>query len=298
MPRVDNSLFLERMNRLHPRIKVHSKYEAAKIPVECECLECGYCWKARPLNLTFEKSPTGCPQCGGTMKKTHSSFVKELRMLHPELEVLGKYTNAHTPILIKCKEHGTIFEGTPTNLLRRSTSGCKSCLDISPDSKLASELKQYCIAHFPGTIIEYCVVKNPVTERYLPFDIFIPNVNGEDVYCEIMGAQHYEYKPFCHGDKDNYFRQLARDDYKQAYANAHGRYVEIDARRILSVDAALKLIVNDTRSWIAKKAASLQTDGLLSSRTLEYVYQNTESTRGNGMTNVINSSRERLKRPK
>ena len=119
-------------------------------------------------------------------------------------------------------------------------------------------MKKYCIEHFPGTVAEYRIVKNPITGRWLPYDIYIPNLNGEEVFCEVMGHQHYRFIPPVHKTRDNYMRQVARDDYKEAYARAHGRYVEIDARKVARLEDAVAILTKNTRAgFIASMAQAI-----------------------------------------
>jgi hypothetical protein len=37
------------------------------------------------------------------VQKTHQKFVEEIKILHPDLEIVGKYINAYTRILVKNK---------------------------------------------------------------------------------------------------------------------------------------------------------------------------------------------------
>lgn len=263
------------MKTLHPAVEVLGKYQQAKIPVECRCSVCGYEWSARPLNLTFERAPTGCPRCSGRKLKTADEFAQDLDAIHPHLEIVGEYKNSHTPLCVRCTKHNVSWSAAPTNLLRRSSTGCPACAQERTDSALADQLKRYCLAHFSGTVLEYRVLKNPVTGRWLPYDIYIPNLNGEDVYCEVMGNQHYGYVPYLHGTVANYQRQLARDDYKERYANQHGRYVAIDITKVRTVQDALPLLSGEHLGWVARQALALDDTTEVSSLFLESVYEAT-----------------------
>ena len=55
------------------------------------------------------------------MAKTHDDFVKELSMINPEIEVIGKYTGRHNPIRVKCKRCGFEWEPIFSSLLRGSS---------------------------------------------------------------------------------------------------------------------------------------------------------------------------------
>lgn len=250
--------FVGVMAQIHPDIDVLTEFKYAKAPIRCRCKKCGYEWNAKPLNLTYKKSPTGCPNCSGRKKKTTEIFREELAYIHPEIEVLGEYTTSHSPILVRCTLHNYVFSTIPTNILRRSATGCQKCAKVSNDSRLAYDLKRYCIQNFEGAVSEYRVIRNPATGRWLPYDIYIPDINGEQVFCEIMGQQHYAYHPYVHGDYENFLRQIERDNYKEMYANSVGRYVEIDIRKVKTVDDALPLIMGENIGWVQRKALDLR----------------------------------------
>jgi hypothetical protein len=58
-------------------------------------------------------------------RKTHEEFINELNIKNPNIEVLGKYINAHIKIKCKCKICGCIWDSIPNNLLR--DRGCPEC---------------------------------------------------------------------------------------------------------------------------------------------------------------------------
>lgn len=57
--------------------------------------------------------------------KTHEEFIKEMKMIHPNIKVLGKYENANKRILVKCNICGREWNGVPANML--SGDGCRRC---------------------------------------------------------------------------------------------------------------------------------------------------------------------------
>lgn len=265
-----NEKFLQEMRELHPNIEVLDTYVAAKIPVVCRCTVCGHSWKARPLNLTFRKNPTGCPKCSGSMKKTNDEFREEVAKLHPNIEILGPYVNSHTPIRVRCAEHNYEFEAIPTNILRRYTCGCRYC-NTSSDSALARDLKAAVLRKYTSAVAEYKVLKSPVTGRWLPYDIFIPNLKGEDVFIEVMGVQHYKRNAWL--TEKTAFQQQARDHYKERYAVTHGRYVEIDLRAVSTVEEAMLLVENEhPKGWIAAHAQKLPAEFIKEDALMELAY--------------------------
>lgn len=123
--------------------------------------------------------------------------------------------------------------------------GCKQCADEQKESKIATKLKQYFIKHH-GAKKEYEICTNPNTNRFLPFDIYIPdgkNLETNGFYVEIHGHQHYR--------KDNYYTKTEkrfkdlkyRDKLKKNFAKKYGLYIEIDLRKIKTVKEAVEYIL-------------------------------------------------------
>ena len=59
-------------------------------------------------------------------KKTQEEFEKELKLVLPNIQVIGKYTNTNTKIHCKCLLHGSEFDALPINMLH-SHNGCRKC---------------------------------------------------------------------------------------------------------------------------------------------------------------------------
>lgn len=98
-------------------------YESAKKSVLASCKEHG-AWDCQPSNHV--RLARGCPECGGSKKKTTEDFVLAARRVHGEKYdySLCEYTNSHTNLSIMCPVHG-VFQQSPTAHL--SGQGCRSC---------------------------------------------------------------------------------------------------------------------------------------------------------------------------
>lgn len=55
-----------------------------------------------------------------------------------------------------------------------------------------------------------------------------------------MGGQHYKYTPYFHRDESQFKELWVRDEIKEDYACSHGRYIEIDLRKVKTVEDAIK----------------------------------------------------------
>lgn len=83
--------------------------------------ECGYEYKVTPAK--FLHAGRRCPKCNGGVKSTHEEFVVKAKKFN--FEILGKYKNNHTPILVRCKSCSYETMMRPGNVL--SGKGCKKC---------------------------------------------------------------------------------------------------------------------------------------------------------------------------
>lgn len=90
--------------------------------IKCRCKIDGYEWEATPNHLLQGR---GCPLCGGTLKKTHEQFVKEMKEINPNIEIISEYINTQTKIKCRCSIDGYEWEALPSFLLRGG--GCSRC---------------------------------------------------------------------------------------------------------------------------------------------------------------------------
>jgi len=99
-------------------------YKGIKIPVEIICRQHGSFWQT-PDN---HKKGNGCPDCGGTKKKTYEQFEKEANAVHKnKYKYFGKYINARTKVPIECPIHGIFWQTPHMHLSRKRKQGCPSC---------------------------------------------------------------------------------------------------------------------------------------------------------------------------
>jgi hypothetical protein len=143
---------------------------------------------------------------------------------------------------------GNKVEVNANSLKRGYTKSC-GCLS---ESIIANELKKYFFENYRA-YTEYRILKNPKTNCYLPYDIYIPNGNNSKIngiYVEINGKQHYDLHRWHNIQaKENnttslqeFEYQKYRDELKKEFAIKNGTYIEIDLRKIESVEQAIKYI--------------------------------------------------------
>lgn len=127
MKRKSTEDFINEMKIKQPNIEIQGDYINNKTPIKCNCCICGNVWNPRPDQLVRGQ---GCPICGykkriKSQTKSHEQFVKEIKLINPQIEIIGKYVNNHTLINVKCLNCGKEWGATPNNLLRNH--GCLNC---------------------------------------------------------------------------------------------------------------------------------------------------------------------------
>ena len=123
--------FVEEVNQKSPHIKITGRYINSKSRVDAECLIHNYSWSPFANNLCRGQ---GCPMCGvekssNTQRKTHEQFVKEVALINPNIEIIGKYKRYSEKVEAKCKICGDIFSVRAGHLLEGQ--GCKKCYQNS-----------------------------------------------------------------------------------------------------------------------------------------------------------------------
>ena len=202
----------------------------------CEC-ECGKIVEIAGTNLRNEKTT----HCG--CMSTKNPKIKE-GMVFGKLKILSldRIENKKTKNgwvqkinwwLCEC-ECGNFHITIETSL---NSGQCKSCGCLS-ESWIATQLKDYFIKNYNG-IAEYRIFKNPETGYFLPFDIYLPNYK---IFVEINGKQHYDYVDYWHKDQEGFEYSKQKDEMKKKFAKKNGIYIEIDLRKVKTVEKAIEKI--------------------------------------------------------
>lgn len=130
-------------------------------------LVCGHEWIITPNHIL---SGQGCPECGGTRKKTHEEYEKELSST--EYEVLEPYTTNAAKILHKHIICGHEWLVSPNSIL--SGKGCPEC--ASKNSNIVY------ILNFPELDLYKVGITNNLARRVTQFGYT----------CSLLFAQEYE----------------------------------------------------------------------------------------------------------
>lgn len=211
--------YIQEVSEINPNIEVLGVFNGLQTPILHRCKIHNIKWMAYP---EFILKGCGCLECGNEkirekLGRTHEQYVQELKIINPDIEVLGIYINSLTPILHKCLKDGYEWYATPANLL--FGYGCPQCNESSGERKV----RQWLLKHNIGYIYQYkfddCRDILP-----LPFDFYLEDYN---IAIEYQGGQHY--KPVERfGGEEKFKLQQKHDNIKREYCkNNNIRLLEI-----------------------------------------------------------------------
>lgn len=125
MSRLTTGEVITKLNKLLPEVELLGEYRNNRTPIKCRCRQCRYEWGARWTTLQYRH---GCPRCAlKSLRYTTSDAVSELKKISPNIEILGEYTNAQSPIPCKCLVCS--YEWSPKWFSLRRGHGCPRCAD-------------------------------------------------------------------------------------------------------------------------------------------------------------------------
>lgn len=241
------------MNNKNFKLYGQNKYIDAHNKLNFQCLKCTDIFDLDWEHLYLRDY--GCPYCSGrrvgkfnNLKYLRPDLAKEWsnkNKIHPNEITLG----SDKKVWWTCKDCECDWFVSPSSRTNMN-SGCLNCFIKRKESKIANELKLYCYKNYKSEK-EYKIFKNPETGRWLPYDIYIPSgkdksING--IYIEVHGDQHYIknltwYKRIAIKYKitiDEAFKNRKKiDRMKRKYARKNGTYIEIDLRKIKTIEQAI-----------------------------------------------------------
>ena len=192
---------------INPNIEVVGIYFNAREPILHRCKIDGYEWMASPDSIIHG---SGCPVCSGVKKKTHQEYINELTNINSDIEVIGEYINAYTPILHKCLIDGCEWYIDPHSVLQGR--GCPVCNYSRGERRIKAYLDINKIKFNPQYVFEDCKYI-----KVLPFDFYLQDYNA---CIEYDGIQHF--KPVEHfGGQQALEDTQKRDAIKTNYCKAN-----------------------------------------------------------------------------
>lgn len=121
--------FLERLYKTNNKVEYVGGYTKYTSHVTFRCKKCGNIWDTLPNSVLNNH---GCPKCGAShrqeqVKSREPEFLEELEKKFPNKFLYnGGFVNYKTPISLTCKDCGTTFNTTPSQVLT-TKFGCRTC---------------------------------------------------------------------------------------------------------------------------------------------------------------------------
>ena len=191
--------------------------------------------------------------------KKHDDYVREVKEIHKNIDVIGEYCGANSKILFRCNECGYEWESYPFNILKGC--GCPRCARIGK-SKLQEKVNEYISKVYQYKLLhEYeCNLKprNPKTNYIMPFDNELVELK---LIIEVHGQQHYEITGFTKLTAEHYGTtedeeleyQKWKDKYKKDYALDNG-YSYLEIPYWTENDESYKTLIDNKINEILKEA--------------------------------------------
>lgn len=165
------------VHEINDKIVVLDEYINTDAAIRHQCLIDGHIWLAKPNNIL---NGTGCPKCANNVKKTQDEYIDEVKVVNPDIEVIGEYVNAKTHICHKCRICNHAWMITPSDVL--AGNGCPQCHESSGERRIRQWLERHNIVYVFQKTFDDCKDK-----RVLPFDFYLPHMN---VIIEYDDKQH------------------------------------------------------------------------------------------------------------
>lgn len=125
--RLSNKEFLKKVKTVHKdKLVCLEKFIDVKTPIKFKCTKegCNHEWSATPGNVIY--GGTGCPKCANNIRFTTEQFKNIMKIINPNIEIIGEYKNKDEKIKCICKIDR--YEWTPSaGNLMHNNSGCPEC---------------------------------------------------------------------------------------------------------------------------------------------------------------------------
>lgn len=242
--RYNHESFVEKLFSVNPNLEVLSEYTNIKDRLDIRCKICDYKWKPMAESLIFSTNPCGCPSCAGNAVKDSSTFEEELKITHPELQLLSPYIRSNRKVHVLCTDCNKDFWVTPNKL--QQGQHCPHC-KISHGERLIRDV-------LTNLNIEFEMQKRfdnlkGLGNKKLSYDFYLPTYN---LLIEFQGEQHERpviFKGLTEKiAQERFIKQQEHDKRKRDYAKSHNIglleiwYYDIN----LVEDILLKVLKADT----------------------------------------------------
>lgn len=135
--------YVQELAKEKPYITVLDSYINAFTPIQHYCHKHNKIWTASP-NVVLHGC--GCPDCRlekdwNGLPRTHERYIALVTKINPDIQVVGQYIDAITPIAHYCKKHQITWNTSPENILHGH--GCYECGNEKASLKNTKTHEQY-----------------------------------------------------------------------------------------------------------------------------------------------------------
>lgn len=205
--------FVREMELINPNIDIIGTYIGAKTKVLVKCKIDNCEWYTYPTSLL---QGVGCPECKKyTLSKlnckSHDQFIKEVRQVNKDIEIISRYCNCAIKIKCRCKLCKHEWYTLPSSPI--SGVGCPNCRKSKGEEKIEKFLISNNIKYIPQYKFDDLI---GVGNRQLSYDFYLDS----NILIEYQGIQHYEPVE-CFGGDVQFEIQQEHDKRKCEYAKTH-----------------------------------------------------------------------------
>ena len=130
MKRLTHEEFIHRLQKVNDKIDVIGEYKNNRTTIKCRCKVCDGEWNPLPSNLL---KGHGCSICSGNKKYSTDSFIKKLKSVTDDVEVIDNYKSIFESIKVRYKSCGHECLQLPHDLLRGTSCTICSRKNITTD---------------------------------------------------------------------------------------------------------------------------------------------------------------------
>lgn len=214
--RYTHNSFVGKLSSINPNLEVLSEYTSIKDRINIRCKICGHKWNPIAESLVA-KTSCGCPKCAGNAIKDTITFEEELKITHPELQLLSPYIRSNRKVHVLCTDCNKDFWVTPNKL--QQGQHCPRC-KISHGERLIRDT-------LTNLNIEFEMQKRfddlkGLGNKKLSYDFYLPTYN---LLIEFQGEQHERpviFKGLTESiAQERFIKQQEHDKRKRNYAKSH-----------------------------------------------------------------------------
>lgn len=158
--RKTHTQYVDELKNINPNIVPVETYIDVNIPIMHKCVKDNYQWKTSPHSLL---NGNGCSMCANRVRRTHDEYVRDVKNINKNIDVIGKFINTHIDVRHKCLICGYEWNAKPYNVLLGTS--CPNCAGImkKEHSKYVEEVSR--INEDIEVVEEYKTAKTPILHR-------------------------------------------------------------------------------------------------------------------------------------